>query len=97
MGPDFLLTVQTVNSGNDLISMVKIIPKFNPKVYMVSPDFICLPPMVSGYQYVAKFSIKSIDKDGKADTINLIATSPTSQNPLCSTIVQVPVSQFPVE
>lgn len=97
MGPEFLLTIQIVNSGNDVISMVKVIPKFNPKIYKISPDFITVPPMVSGYQYVAKFSVVSIDKDGKSDTINIIATSPTSPTPLCSNIVQVPVSQFPVE
>ncbi|OHS99015.1 hypothetical protein TRFO_08560 [Tritrichomonas foetus] len=97
MGPEFVMNVQTVNSGSDVISMVKVIPKYNPKMYKVSPDFVNLPPMVGGYQYSARFSVKSIDKEGKSDTINVIATSPISPTPLCSSVVQIPVSQFPVE
>lgn len=97
MGPEFLLNVQAVNSGSDVISMVKIVLKYDSKLYSVSPDFVSLPPMVGGYKYVAKFSVKSIDREGKSDTINVIATSPSSTLPLCSSIVQMPISQFPVE
>ena len=97
MGPEFLMSIQTVNSGNDVISMVKVIPKYNPKMYVVTPDFVNLPPMVGGYQYVAKFNVRSIDKDGKSDSINVIAISPLSSAPLCSSVVQIPISQFPIE
>ena len=95
MGPDFVLNVTTVNSGKDAIGMVKVIPKYNPNVYRVSPAFVDLPTMVGGYKYTAKFCVTSIDKDGKSDTVNIVATSPQFTIPLCSSIVQIPVSQFP--
>jgi Bardet-Biedl syndrome 1 protein len=97
MGPSFVMNVATVNSGNEVVSMVKVIPKYNPELYTVKPIFVDLPAMVGGYKYTARFVIKSLDREGKSGTINVVATSPQYPIPLCSSIVQVPVSQFPTE
>lgn len=95
MGPEFVLEVTTVNSGKDTIGMVKVIAKYNPKMYKVTPAFVDLPGMVGGYEYTARFCVTSIDRDGKSDVVNVVATSPQFTTPLCSSIVQIPVSQFP--
>lgn len=96
MGPDFLMNVTTINSGSEAISNIKVIPKYNKQVYKVNPAFIDLPTMVGGYQYTAKFNVESIERDGKSDVINVIAISPQYTIPFCSSIVQIPVSQFPI-
>jgi len=96
MGPDFVMNVTTVNSGGEPISLVKLIPRCNPKMYKITPAFIDLPTMVAGCNYTGRFIVESIDRDGKSDVVNLIATCPRFSIPLCSSIVQIPVSQFPI-
>jgi hypothetical protein len=97
MGPGFVMNVAAINSGNEIVPMVKVIPKYNAQMYKVTPVFVDLPAMVGGYQYTARFVVTSIDRDGKSDTITVLAICPQYPIPLCSVIVQVPVSQFPVQ
>jgi Bardet-Biedl syndrome 1 protein len=95
MGPEFVLNVTIVNNGKEAIAMVKVIVKYNPRMYKLTPQFVDLPTMVGGYQYTARFELTSIDPDGKADVLNVVAVGPQFPMALCSSIVQVPVSQFP--
>jgi Bardet-Biedl syndrome 1 protein len=95
MGPEFVLNVTIVNNGKEAIAAVKVIVKYNPRMYKISPEFVSLPTMVGGYRYTARFELRSIDIDGKADVLNVVAVGPQFPVALCSSIVQVPVSQFP--
>jgi Bardet-Biedl syndrome 1 protein len=96
MGPDFVMNVTTVNSGKEPIAQVKLISRYNPKIYRIAPPFIDMPTLIGGCSYTARFVVTSIDRDGKSDVVNLIAICPEYTIPLCSSIVQIPVSQFPV-
>jgi Bardet-Biedl syndrome 1 protein len=97
MGPDFVMNVATVNSGKEPIAQVKLIPRYNPQIYRIIPAFIDLPTLIGGCTYTGRFVVTSIDRDGKSDVVNLIAISPEYTVPLCSSIVPIPVSQFPVK
>jgi Bardet-Biedl syndrome 1 protein len=96
MGPDFVMNVTTINSGPEPVALVRLIPRYNPKIYRVTPDFIDLPTIIAGCSYTGRFVVESIDREGKSDVVNVIATCPQLTIPLCSSIVQVPVSQFPI-
>jgi hypothetical protein len=63
---------------------------------VIKATFVELPTTVGGYEYTARFELRSIDPDGKADVVNVVAVGPQFPVPLCSAMVQVPVSQFPV-
>ena len=97
MGPAFVLQVTATNTGKDPVPMVKIIPSYNEALYKVEPDFVSMPSLIGGYKYTAKFTVESLDKDGKADVINVLAISSQYAVPLATSVVQMPVSQFPVQ
>jgi Bardet-Biedl syndrome 1 protein len=97
MGPDFVMNVTTVNSGKEPIPQVKLMPRHNPRMYRITPKFIDMPTLIGGCRYTGRFVVESKDPDGKSDVVNLIAISPEYAIPLCSSIVQIPVSQFPVD
>jgi Bardet-Biedl syndrome 1 protein len=96
MGPDFVMNVTTSNTAPEPVTHVKLIPRYNPKIYRITPDFVDLPTMVAGCSYTGRFIIESLDREGKSDVVNLVPTCPQFTIPLCSSIVQVPVSQFPI-
>ncbi|KAH0787892.1 Bardet-Biedl syndrome 1 protein [Histomonas meleagridis] len=96
MGPEYIMNVSCVNSGKEALTMMKIIPMFNKEIFSIEPDCVTLPLLVGGYKYTAKFVVKAKSKSGKSDFVKVIAISPDSVTPLCSALVNVPVSQFPV-
>ena len=97
MGPSFILQVTATNTGKEPVALVRVIPHFNENMYRVEPDFVSLPTLIGGYKYTARFTVQSLDKDGKADIINIVATSSHYAVPLGTSVVQMPVSQFPVQ
>ena len=97
MGPSFILQVTATNTGKEPVPYIRIIPHFNNNLYKVEPDFVSMPTLIGGYKYTARFVVQSLDKDGKADIINIVATSSHYAVPLGTSVVQMPVSQFPVQ
>ena len=96
MGPAFILHCTALNTGKRPVNLINIALKHDTGMYRVFPNCVQLPTLVSGYKYMAKFRIEALNPEGKTDTIQIIATSPYHNVPLCLINVQMPVPQFPV-
>lgn len=97
MGPTFVVDLLATNTGNNPLLDVIVFPKYQKDLFYVEPSSLNLPNLLGGSKTSGRFEVRCLDREGKTGPVTIFAVSPLFSSPLCSSVVQIPVSQFPID
>ena len=97
LGPEFRLRLQLTNAGTKSVSNVSITFNYNPSLYTLRQPCVHIPLLVPSLSYEAETELYCIDPSGAAGSIKVFVVGPNSAVPYITALVQMPLSELPLE
>mmetsp|Transcript_100526 Transcript_100526/g.260158 ORF Transcript_100526/g.260158 Transcript_100526/m.260158 type:complete len:591 (-) Transcript_100526:50-1822(-) len=96
MGPQFKVVVRVQNAGVHAIYDVPLMCTTNPNLYRVPKPCFYLPILVPQQVYIVEIPVTCINEIGGTDCVRMFLCSQSSNVPIISAIVNMPISEPPL-
>jgi len=96
MGPQFKVVVRVQNAGVHALYDVPLMCTTNPTLYRVPKPCFYLPILVPQQVYLIEIPVTCVNENGGTDCVRMFLCSQTSNVPIISAIVNMPISEPPL-
>mmetsp|Transcript_49134 Transcript_49134/g.130457 ORF Transcript_49134/g.130457 Transcript_49134/m.130457 type:complete len:569 (+) Transcript_49134:1-1707(+) len=96
MGPEFKVVVRAQNAGVHAVLDVALMCTTNQNLYRVPRPCFHLPILVPQQVYLVEVPVTCVNENGGTDCVRLFLCSRTSNVPVISAIVNMPMSEAPL-
>mmetsp|Transcript_105811 Transcript_105811/g.183700 ORF Transcript_105811/g.183700 Transcript_105811/m.183700 type:complete len:479 (-) Transcript_105811:128-1564(-) len=96
MGPQFKIVVRVHNAGVHALYDVPLMATTNPNLYRLPTPCSYLPILVPQQIYIVEIPITCVNENGGTDCVRIFLCSQTSNVPIISAIVNMPISEPPL-
>jgi len=96
MGPQFKVVVRVQNAGVHALYDVPLMCTTNPTLYRVPKPCFYLPILVPQQVYLVEIPVTCVNENGGTDCVRMFLCSQTSNIPIISAIVNMPISEPPL-
>mmetsp|Transcript_80632 Transcript_80632/g.231512 ORF Transcript_80632/g.231512 Transcript_80632/m.231512 type:complete len:589 (-) Transcript_80632:49-1815(-) len=96
MGPQFKIVVRVQNAGVHALYDVPLMCTANPNLYRIPKPCYYLPILVPQQVYIVEIPISCTNEIGGTDCARLFLCSRTSNMPIISAVVNMPISEMPL-
>jgi len=96
MGPQFKVVVRVQNAGVHALYDVPLMCTTNPTLYRVPRPCFYLPILVPQQVYLVEIPVTCVNENGGTDCVRMFLCSQTSNIPIISAIVNMPISEPPL-
>merc|ERR1719409_1672261 len=96
MGPQFKIIVRVQNAGVHALYDVPLMCTTNPNLYRMPRPCHYLPILVPQQVYIVEVPVTCINENGGTDSMRIFLCSQSSNVPIISAIVNMPISEPPL-
>merc|ERR1719409_1380318 len=96
MGPQFKIVVRVQNAGVHALYDVPLMCTTNPNLYRMPRPCHYLPILVPQQVYIVEVPVTCINENGGTDSMRIFLCSQSSNVPIISAIVNMPISEPPL-
>lgn len=96
MGPQFKIVVRVHNAGVHALYDVPLMATTNSNLYRLPTPCSYLPILVPQQIYIVEIPITCVNENGGTDCVRIFLCSQTSNVPIISAIVNMPISEPPL-
>merc|ERR1719195_1331854 len=96
VGPQFKVIVRVQNAGVHALYDVPLMCTTNPSLYRVPKPCFYLPILVPQQVYLVEIPVTCVNENGGTDCVRMFLCNQTSNVPIISAIVNMPISEPPL-
>jgi Bardet-Biedl syndrome 1 protein len=97
MGPSFRLQLQVSNAGSRVVADLALVVTSDPDRYRIAQPLLMLPLLVPSLTYNVDTDVVCVDPTQVPDSVRVYATLGSSSVPLITAVVNMPMSEMPLD